>query len=762
MVCKRPPFKMLAVASAILTCQVYAQETTQENEKNKNAGLERISVTAQKRTQSVQEVPISISAYTGDMLSDMGLVESQQLGQFIPGLEISTSGGEGTQLIVFMRGAGLNDFNSNNSGPIGIYSDEVYISSPALTAFQFFDTQRLEVLKGPQGTLYGRNTTGGAIKFITNKPTEDFEASVKASYASFDTSAVEAAISGPLAENINGRLAFVKNDSDGYAENLVDGGDVSGTDTLSYRGMLEFDYDDLNILVNLHGTEVNSPITRFSPLGATTDGSTPCSTEMVLANQCVDVFGYRAPDDPHEGNYNDMDDIDMSATGGYVQIDYDFGDVIFTSVTSYDEVDRILPEETDASPSNYATATYNVESETFAQEFRVTGTTEKTEWLAGLFYLSESLDQDQTIDLFNDLRAFTGGLSDPEGTVTGAPIFLSRTLNEQDLESYAVFGQSTYAVNDKLNITLGLRYTDEQRDFSALTGLEDEAVFGPDLFVLYDEPDLSADSRAVSYRVAVDYRINENMMTFASVSKGYKSGGFNGGFLSIDATEAALQLEAYDPEYLTAYEVGFKSDLLDNRLRLNASVFYNDFKDSQVFTLVQTETLPLITLDNASNARVYGLEFDATAMVTDGLTVALSGAFLDSELQDFESTEGVDYSGNKIANTPDTSLSGIIRYEYFTGNDASISAQTAISYKSDVFFSTENNPIVGQHSYTIVNARVAYATAEGDWEVAAFVTNLTDKNYQTNVFDLTELGGMYQRTFAPPRQFGIEVIAKFE
>lgn len=754
-------FKKSTVALGLIVAFSGSVSAQQSDTGTQGKELERISVTAQKRTQSVQDVPISITAFSGDMLSDMGLTETDQIGQFIPGLEISTSSGEGSQLIIFMRGAGLNDFNTNNAGPVGIYSDEVYISSPALTAFQFFDTERLEILKGPQGTLYGRNTTGGAIKFITNKPTEDFEVSGRVSVGSFNTTGVDGAISGSLTDTVKGRFAFTKNDSDGYATNLMNGKDVNGSDSLAYRGLLEFSLDNLNVLFNFHGANVDSPSTSFSLLGATLDGSTPCNTEMVLANQCVTNLGYKAPDDPFEGNYNGVQDIDLNSVGSYLQVDYDLGDLRFTSITAYDELDRFLMEETDGAPQQVFEIVYGVESDTLSQEFRVTGGSKENYWLLGAFYLSEDLQQDQTLDLFRELRAFTGGLSDPTGEVTGAPIIFGRTLNQQEIESTAIFGQATFALSDDLNLTVGARYTDESRKFDAMTRLEDEAVFGPDHYTLYNEKDLKVDSSATSYRLAVDYKLSEKMLGYASISRGYKSGGFNGGFLSLDAAEAAIQLTPYDPEYLTAYEIGFKSDSFDNRLRFNAAIFFNDFDDLQVFTLLRTETLPIVILDNASNAEVLGLEFDATALVAKGLTLSLSGAFMDSELIDFQAPIGDDYSGNQIANTPDTSISGIARYEHYLNSGAAIITQVSFAYKDDLFFSTENNPIVAQKAFTTANARLGYENAEGNWEVAAYVNNLTDKEYTTNVTDTVDLGGSYARTFALPRQYGVEFNFRF-
>lgn len=705
-----------------------------------------IVVTAQKREENAQDVPISITALSGDTLSQIGIQESEQLGEFLPGLEISTSSGEGSQLILFLRGAGLNDFNTNNSGPVAIYSDEVYISSPALTAFQFFDTDRVEVLKGPQGTLYGRNTTGGAVKFITAKPTDYFTAKASASYASFDTTRFEAAVSGPVTNSVRARVAISKSDSDGYVTNLVDGGSENGVDTFSWRGTVDFDVtDNFFLRANIHGNEVSSPAFKFNHLGSLPGG--------------VDALGYSGPADPFEGEYNRDGDVDLSSIGGYVEASLELGAVTITSVTAYDEIDRTLPEETDASPLDLLFVNYGVESETFTQELRISGESDSFQWLLGGFYLTEDLVQNQTIDLFRELRAFTGGAPDPTGAITGAPILFARSLNSQDLETFAIFGQASYEILPDLTLTGGLRYTEETKTFSALGQLEDPDFF-PGPIPVYQSTGLRNKDDAISWRVAVDYQASADVLIYGSAARGFKSGGFNGGFLSLDPAESAVQLQPYAPEFLTAYEMGIKSDWLDGRLRMNASIFFNDFSDLQVFTLVNTNALPLQILDNAGGAEVFGFEFDTTISPTDGLLFNISAAYLDSELSQLTNAVGTSFDGNRIANTPEFSVSALARYDFDITDTMAAFVQGSVAMKSDIFFSTENDRIVSQDGYALVNARAGVSFDDGKYKLSVFGTNLADKAYLTNVTDLTDFG-FYSRYFGQPRQIGVELAVEY-
>ncbi|WP_169711754.1 TonB-dependent receptor [Henriciella litoralis] len=728
--------------------------------------LGAITVTAEKRAANLQDVPISISAFTGETLEDLGITETDQLGEFLPGLEILSPSGEGSQVVFFLRGAGLNDFNTNNAGPVAVYADEVYVSSPVLTAFQFFDTERLEVLKGPQGTLYGRNTTGGAIKFISNKPTDTFEASLRASYSSFNTTELEAAISGPLSDNVRARVAAVKKDSDGFGTNLVTGEDTHGFDTLAWRAFIDVDATDrLALRFNLHGAQNESQASQFNHFGLlSVDGA-----GNVTGSGTQDVLGYPGTGDAYDGEYNRVGDVDQDSIGGYFQATYDFDGFDFTSITAYDEVEHFLPEDSDASPLSLLFVSYGVESETFTQEFRLAGNTDRGNWLLGAYYLNEDLDQVNGLELFTELLPLTGGVGDLSGALVGAPVVISETVNKQSTETYALFGQGTYDLTDQLSATVGLRYTSEDRDFDGASNILNDQYFvgfdessnpiivdGP--LPLYSVPGLSTSDDAISWRVALDYKPNEDTLLYGSVSRGFKSGGFNGGLLSGDPATAVAELQPYEPEFITAYEVGFKSELFNKALRLNGALFLNDFEDLQVFTLINTGNLPVQVLDNAGGAEVFGFELDATAFPTDNLVLNLSLALYDSELEDTSGTGGFD--GNSIANTPDTSISGLARYEFDAFNGGRFHVQGSAAYKSDIFFSTENNPLVAQDGYTLLNAQLGYTSADGRFEFNLFGKNLGDEEYLVNAADLSDFG-LIQRMFAAPRSFGAELRVSF-
>jgi iron complex outermembrane receptor protein len=366
-------------------------------------------------------------------------------------------------------------------------------------------------------------------------------------------------------------------------DNLVTGQDENGIDVLSWRTIVDADLGErASVRLNLHGAETDQPTSKYNHVGLLPGGT--------------DALGYAGPDDLYAGEYNQNDQKNQTdAFGGSLQFDVEFDGFTFTSITAYDELEHSIDEETDASPLDMLFVGSDVESETFSQEFRLAGSTETINWLAGLYYLDEEYEQDSYFDLFGTLRAFTGGVSDPTGSVTGAPVLLALGSAKQTVESYAIFGQADIDITDKLTATLGLRYTEEERSFDTAASLSDEVLFGPDGLEVYNFTDLEFSDEQFSWRVGLDYTTESEALLYASISRGFKSGGFNAALLSLDPAEAAIQAQPYDSEFTTAYELGYKAELADGRLRLNAALFYNDFEDLQVFTFTDTGSLARVS-----------------------------------------------------------------------------------------------------------------------------------------------------------------------
>lgn len=733
--------------------------------------IEKVTVTAQKRVQDAQDVPASVSALSGKRIDDLGITSSDEIAEFIPNVSIGMPSGQSNQPIITIRGVGNNDYNTNNAGPNGVYADEVYLSAPSAQTFQAFDLERVEVLKGPQGTLYGRNTSSGVINFISAKPSDEFDLGFTGSYGSFNTTNLEGFIGGPTGDTSAGRLSFIYDNSDGYMRNLANGDRVSGTNVWALRGLWQVEpIENLTFLVNVHGGEVDTLPTEYHQVGASLGALsfTPCDASQINAGICTDTFGYDGPSDLYKGNYNRTKHLDIENEGASLRTDYDFGSVTLTSITAYEHNDKLHPEDSDASAFRMLEIDFGVKSNTFTQEFRLAGGTDKFDWLLGAYYLGETLKQDQTIYIFQDADLICGfGCGDIANPADLSTAFaqIGRGISSQKTNSYAIFGQTTFEIFDRTNLTLGGRYTTESKDFD-LTGLFAYQTGGIDSYSPFQtlwQFSNNLDNDGFSWRVALDHHFSDDLMAYASVSTGFKSGGFNGGFLAVNPGDAAAQADPVDPEKNLAYEIGVKSDLLDKKLRLNLSAFYYDYTDLQVFNLVIPSGgsgFPINVLDNAP-ATVKGVEFEGIAKPFENFTLTLTAAYLDAKLETYVTDQGDDYSGNTLPLAPKYSVAGFADYTIPLGNGDAIDLLATASYKSKVFFDLANEELITQDGYWLVDARASYVINEGEWKVSVFGKNLTDEEYLNEAFDLRQTFGFLQQIVGEPLTVGAEVSYRY-
>ena len=732
-------------------------------------GLQEITVTAQRRAEGVQEVPISIQAFSGAQLQELGIKSSVDLAQFTPNVDMALPSGAGNQPIITIRGIGLNDYDTNNSGPNGVYADEVYLSNPSSQTMQTFDLQRVEVLKGPQGTLYGRNSSGGAINFISADPTDIPSAKLHAEYSSYNTVNVEGAVSGPLAEDFSGRLAFVENHSDGYVHNTFLN-TSNGVQNWAARGILQYkNADGLKVTFNLHGGQVNNPFGGYQFLGDFVPGSqfnaapTQCTVQQVYANQCVDLFGYR-----HVGGFYDEADDKQGRTrinsiGSYVRVEYTWHDLTLTSLTAFEHLDKNDVEGGDATPNRLLDVTFGVQSNQVTQEFRVNQTTEHYNWVAGLYYLIENLHQNQPLYALLDGDEFFG-----PGSFDGIAV-QQFDSSRQVTDSYAGFGQFEYNLLSDLKLVLGGRYTKEHKSFTYEGSVQYQEGginnFGPPIELA--DIERSLDDSAFSWRTGLNYNVAKSVLLYASAATGFKSGLFNGTFLSTNPAEIARQLQPVRPEKVQAYEVGIKSSLWNDRMILNAAAFYNDYRNMQVFVLIPGVAggsgLPVNVLDNARAAYTEGMEFTMVVKPLPELTLSAQGGLLKTKLTSFVSDRDPsqpNYSGNQLPLAPRTSANLAVDYRIPIGANA-LDLQANANYKSHQFFDASNDPYITQGAYWIGNARVAYQFASDRYELAAFVRNIANKQYYVDKFDLTAPFGIIEGIMGTPRFFGIEFTGHF-
>lgn len=743
---------------------------------NAPTAVETLVVTAQKRSENIQQVPISIQAFTGKDLQNLGIKSSVDLGAVTPNVDIALVAGPGNQPIITIRGIGLNDYDTNNAGPNGIYVDEVYQSSPAAQSFATFDLDRVEVLKGPQGTLYGRNTSGGAINFISRKPTDYYTGDFHVEYSSFNTVNVEAGVGGPIAPNLNGRVAFVVNESDGYFHNNLTGGSENGTNNYAARFMLQWKpLSNLTVLFNVHGGQVDNRVTEYRHIGTLVPGTqgsaspTACTVAQAYAGGCVDLFGYGTPQGFYDGAFNRNLHLKVNSLGSYLRADYRLGSVDLTSITAFDHNDKLHPEDSDASPNRLLEINFGVRSNTFTQELRAAQSTTKYNWVAGLYYLYENLKQNQPIFIFLDGDKFGGfGIPAGPGNFDGVA-FQAFDRSNQVTNAYAAYAQGDYAITDKLKLTLGGRYTREQKGFDYNGSVQFQSGgmdhFGPIMTLANTHEGLK--SGAFNYRVALDYHFTRDILGYGSIATGFKSGDFNGSFLSLVPAEIALQLQPAKPEHVRTYEVGVKSSFFDDRLLVDAAVFYNEYQDLQVFILVPpppgSTSFAVNVLQNAKKAHTEGVEAQIVARPIPPLTASVQAGWLNTRLDQYTSIRAqgtADYSGNQLPVSPHFSMAALLDYKVPAG-PGTVDLQFSATYKSHQFFDITNDLYTTQKGYWLENVRVGYAPHASKWEVAAFVRNLSDRKYFLDAFDLSSPFGLIQGIVGTPRSFGGEINYRF-
>lgn len=734
-------------AAALMWSGAAAAETESEASADAVARLENIVVTAQRRAENVQDVPIAITALSSATLEKQRVTDVTSLDNLVPGLRIAAADAAANPKI-FIRGAGLNDFNPTSSSGVGLYADGVYIGSPLAQFATFYDLDRIEVLRGPQGTLYGRNTTGGAINVIARRPTFTTEANASIEYGSFDALQLNAGIGGPIiADKLAFRLAGQYAEDEGFSTNSVTGNKVNNADRYALRGSLLFTPDDVTDILFTVNTFSNrggavQPKSRqlfpVDPIAAGPDGV--CAPAFFRSGLCTDAIGFADTDpDPFTitSDVEAQDKVDLWSAA--LTIDRDFGGLTLTSITAYQDVERSAHENTDSSPLQMLEAFYNNTQEQFSQELRLASDGDSLKWVVGAYYMQDTTTSDSAYDVLRLLRPMFISPENPTGvSPENSVIFLGYPYT-QETDSYAIFGQADYELSPGLMLTAGLRWSADEKsmDYSSLA----EGVLP--LFS-YQASRTFSDW---SGKIGLKYDLTDTTNIYASYSRGYKSGGFFGG--NADSPE---QVEPYDNETVNAYEIGSKSDLFGNRLRMNLSGFYYDYQNIQAYSTVERGGLTVQVLDNAAGAEMYGAEAEFVAMPIENLDLSLGLAWLHAKYGEYNSL-GDDYSGNQMPQAPKFSLTSRAAYTFQFPTGVHVTPSVDVSYRSKVYFDSTMRERLSDPDLWLVGAELAIRTPDGHIEGGFWGRNLTDEAYLTSANPIDSLG-VDLLTYARPRTVG--------
>ncbi len=724
-----------------------------------------IIITAQKRSEDIQDVPIAVTALTGEALKDQHVTDVLDLNALAPGLQVKTDDNAANPKI-FIRGIGLNDFNPNTASAVALYQDGVYIGSPLAQMGAFFDLDRVEVLRGPQGTLYGRNTTGGAINLISRKPSDAWEGDASVEYGRFNSVNLEGGVSGPI---IPGVLAFraagIYVRDDGFTLNRVTGNRGNNTDRGSARlslswtssenfdGQFQFRYGKSN-----GGSIWAYNRSLFPQTAAATGPDGLCGPGFYTTGRCTDAAGYaNTSSNLYQGDYHLEGKDKVETYGASATLTWSLGSMSLVSVTGYDHAARDDREDTDAGPNDIITARYRARQWAASEELRLQSNGDnKLNWVAGLYYARDDLWSSSFYDIFRIANSGDPGNDAPQGIGVFSWPFTQKT------NSYAAFGQIDYKITDRLTATLGLRYSADDKSF-VYDSLYSSDIGGPTFPVTAQDParpnnpnaqipvsaDASKTFSSTSGRLGLQYKLTEEVNLYVSYNRGYKSGGFFGG-----QTTALASLAPYDDEVVNAYEVGAKSRLFGRLLTANVSAFYYDYQNMQVYTLVidPITSLTVQNFTNASNARVEGLEAELSSSPITGLDLSLSTSVLDATYRNFSSS-GTDYSGNRLPNAPRVTLNAAARYEWpMFGGDAL--AAVDASYRTKVFYDTTNDERLTDGERTFVNLRFGWKTSDQHIEFGLWGRNIFD---ETNISDIIPIAGLGFDLFSMgmPRTAGV-------
>lgn len=711
-----------------------------------------IVVTATRNRLSVQDVGISVSAFSGAQLREVGIADSSQIVQITPGVQIAQSN-SGATASYSIRGVTQTDFGFSQEAPVALYVDEVYQANQTGAQFQLFDIERVEVLRGPQGTLFGRNATGGLVHFITKRPEFETGGYLDASYGSFDRVKVEGAVNFPLSEKAAIRFSAIGDFHNDIAENRI-GRDLWDREEYGGRVQLLLEpNDDLSILFNLRGGKRRNTGTPYDHRVATPTGFGGTG-EFDLTPGATDFLGFREPDDgPFTVGIDDVSTNRVDSWGASTTLKWDIGTVTLHSVTDYSELDVFFREDSDVQPGEFFHFAGIADQRQFSQELRLSRNGDDVRWTVGGYYLRVRGDYDQR-GLISDL---------------GFGVDEQVALYAVNTDSWSLFGQLEYDLSDVLTATVGARWIHDRKsqtyeNYFAIDGVPGKVPFGasgsPNLIDFADR-----DSQSIyAVRAQIDYKPNDDLLIYLSYNRGVKGFGYNapldpsGSALFIDPATfdpapTANDAFKFDDETLNAFELGLKSTFADGKGRFNIAAFYYDYNDYQALNLAG-----ITQIITNNDARIYGVDAELFASPWKGMDIVLGASLLDTKVEDVN--VGGAILDREVAYAPSVHLTGLIRQEW-TVAGGTLAAQANASYTGSHWLGLSNAAVLDEGGYVIANARISYTLPSDKVTIAAFVNNLGDKKYRTLAFDLAGFFGLVENQFGRPREFGASVSFRF-
>lgn len=714
---------IFAIASFCIATAVpvsaFAQSAT-ETAPEADQGVDTIIVTAQRRAENIQDVPISMTAVSGDQLLESGANSSEALQRIAPGLTVA-SVGSGFVSYTYIRGAGTNQLDPGSDPSVAYFVDEVYLGGTAGLQFDLFDIDHVEVLKGPQGTLFGRNAAAGAISIVTKRPSDQFGGNISLRYGNYSALTARGSVTGPLTED--GRLAFrlsgVYRRRDGYTENLTGGKDPGGIDTGGARGQLQWKGDNVTVLVTgdyLRGRNGMTNQFLFSPnVAAFVDPTLP---------QPTDQSTYR-----HYYNVDGFENQDMRTLTGRIEVDTGIGTI--TSLSSYrSNKFRRLQDQDSTLYDGQALSTYEYDR-TFSQELRLTGDAGPVSYVAGLYYYHSNVDFSYFVD-----------------TGPAYQTVAQRGRNILDdshivIDSYAAFGQASIDFTDQLKLTVGGRYTQDKKKDDRTVDRFQQLVYSVNVKAKFQD---------FTPAITLQYTPSNDLMFYASYREGFKSGGFQ----TLAPASALIASTPFLPEYVKSYEAGMKGTFLDNSLRTNIALFRADVQNQQISRALPTNS---IQIDNAGSTRAQGVDLMIEARPAANLSFIANMTYQHARFRQFISGAN-DFSGNNQLRSPDFTGYFAVRYGLPIGEAGTLNLQAEYSERSRAYFDPANTKgrFFNQPAFGLGNLRASFEPTDSGLTVAAYVNNVGNKHYFINMNVNNQSSNVVP---GEPRTYGVELNYRF-
>ena len=716
-----------ALLSVLGLAPVYAQERA-------SGGIEEVVVTAQKREESIQDVPISVTAVTGELITDLHATSIDDLYNTLPNVQINTFANSPDSAIFSIRGIGVNDADPYVGTTVSVVVDGVVVGVNTAALVSLFDIDRVEVLRGPQGTLFGANTTGGVINVVTKQPTGEFEGEAQLAAGNYGRIEANVAANFPISEAWAGKVSLLHTSHDGYFKNTSNEADLGSTDITAVRPYLRYTGDSYDATLigeyvrTRNGSQTN---VNFS------DSSLILSIPGVTDDPRIRHRRGQSLDQPDQ---NHRDTVGLTLTQNFST---GLGDIV--SITNYREYDHDLYSDDDAVEPVWLQTRRQITHEQFSQELRDTiDLSDRVQLLAGIFYLNQEYEliQDGKLD------GFLPGLGQPQ-------------TQQQENESISVFSQVFWDLTDRWRLQAGLRVAHEETEARSTTA----NTFNASGVATFDDPiipgslvvaegDESWDD--IGFKVSADYRLTDDVLLYGYFARGFKSGGFTGRIVIPE------DIGPFDPEQLDTFELGIKADALDNRLRVNAAAFYNDYTDMQVVqNLTFASGANSATITNAGAATSWGAEVEITMLPVENLQLTISAAYLDASYDEYDSQAldadgnlvSISFAGNDLMNAPEFSTAESIRYTLPAG-PGNLEFFVQHTYTDEKFTNFTALPEELVESLNLVHGSITWRPTDERWSIGLYGRNLTDEEYYGQkavfapAFSIANVG--------PPREYGVD------